>query len=153
FASAQTTTMLTVTKATPRVSVTDTGGTFGNTTFPATVGVEGVSGVAGPSLEGVAPSLAYYSGTFTSAGQLAGLIPLASAPSQAGDYTVVANFPGSADYPASHSAPVNFSIGRATATIALEASVGTAVFGQPITFVATVGGAGAPSGLVTFFNG
>src|SRR5262249_9632303 len=111
FASAQTTTTLTVAKATPTVSVADAGGTFNNAAFPATVGVTGVGGIAGPRLEGIAPSLAYYSGSFTSAAQLAGLVPLTGAPIQAGDYTVVANFPGSDDYAASQSAPVDFTIG------------------------------------------
>jgi parallel beta-helix repeat protein len=153
FASAQTTSMLTVARAMPTLSAANAGGTFNGAAFAATAGVAGVSGTASPSLEGVASSLAYYSGTFTSAAQLAGLVPLAGAPSQAGSYTVVASFAGSSDYAASLSAPVNFAIGRATATIALEASVGSAVFGQPITFVATAVAAGTPSGSVTFFDG
>jgi hypothetical protein len=153
FRSVQTTTMLTVTKATPILSVADAGGTFNGAAFPATIGVAGVGAVAGPSLEGVTPSLAYFSGTFTSAAQLAGLAPLAGAPSQAGDYTVVVSFAGSDDYAASQSATVNFAIGRATATIALDASVGSAVFGQPITFAATVGAPGNAGGLVTFLDG
>src|SRR5262249_42759806 len=43
-------------------------------------------------------SLSYYSGTYTSSDQLAGLTPLAGAPVNAGSYTVLASFPGSADY-------------------------------------------------------
>src|SRR5262249_20886146 len=68
-------------------------------------------------------------------------------------YTVVANFPGSADYAANSSAPVNFTIGRATATVALNTSNGSTVFGQPVNFVATVNAAGIPRATVTFFDG
>jgi hypothetical protein len=153
FASTRATSLLSVTTATPTVGVTDAGGTFNNASFPATATVAGVDGAAASSLEGSAPSLAYYSGTFVILAQLDGLVPLAGPPSQAGSYTVVASFPGSADYAATRSAPVSFTIGRGTATIALDASVGSAVFGQPITFVATVNAAGIPGGSVSFFDG
>src|SRR5262249_58596721 len=87
------------------------------------------------------------------AAELAGLTPLAGAPSQAGTYTVVAQFAGSPDYAASQSSPVSFTIGRAGATVALDSSGSSAVFGQPITFVATVTAPGAPGGAVTFLDG
>jgi hypothetical protein len=153
FASLSTTRTLTVAQATPVVSAADAGGTFNNAAFPALATIAGVDGVSGPSLEGVAPSLTYFSGIFTDAAQLAGLTPLGGAPSQAGSYTVVARFPGSADYAAAQSAPITFTIGRGTATVALDATVGAAVFGQPVTFVAMVSAAGTPSGTVTFFDG
>ena len=50
------------------------------------------------------PTLTYYAGS-TAAGT-----PLAGAPTAVGTYTVVANFPGSADYDAAASAPVTFAI-------------------------------------------
>ncbi len=153
FASAQTTSLLMVTRATPTVSVADAGGTFNGAAFPATVSIAGVDGTAGPSLEAITPSLAYYSGTFTDAAQLAGLVPLVGAPSEAGSYTVIGRFPGSADYAATQSAPVNFTIGRAAAAVALVTSNGSTVFGQPVTFVATVRATGIPGGSVTFFDG
>jgi hypothetical protein len=153
FASAQTTTILTATKARPTVSIADAGGTFNNAAFPATVGVAGVGATADPSLEGVAPTLAYYSGTLTTLAKIAGLAPLAGAPSQAGSYTVVASFPGSADYAATQSAPVTFNIGQANAIIGLTSSGGAAVFGQPVTFTTEVTAPGSPSGAVTFFDG
>jgi hypothetical protein len=142
-----------VTKSTPTVDAADAGGTFTNTTFPATATVAGVDGVAVPNLEGIAPSLSFYSGTYNSTAQLAALTPLGGAPSQAGSYTVVARFPGSPDYAATQSVPVNFTIGRGGATVALDLSGNSAVFGQLVTFVATVTAAGTPSGSVSFFDG
>ncbi len=83
---------LTVTRATPAVVVSDAGGLANGQPFPATATVTGVSGVAATSLEGVTPSLTYYSGATASG------TPLAGAPSAPGEYTVLASFAGSADY-------------------------------------------------------
>ncbi|MFI5454074.1 MAG: choice-of-anchor Q domain-containing protein [Isosphaerales bacterium] len=143
----------TIAPATPTLRVTDGGGIFTNTAYPAAATVEGISGSATASLEGLTPSLSYYSGTYTGAAQLAGLTPLAGAPSQAGSYTVLASFPGSTDYTAIQSAPINFTITRATSTIGLNPAGGLAVHGQSVTLVATVTAAGTPSGSVTFFDG
>ena len=153
FASVGTTSLLIVTPATPRVSVADAGGTFNNAAFAATATVAGTDGVDAPNLEGIAPSLIYYSGTHTTAAELAGLPALAGAPSQAGSYTVVVDFPGSTDYAAAQSTPVPFTIGQTGTAVALNASVASAIFGEPITFIVTVTAAGIPSGTVTFFNG
>jgi len=83
---------LTVRSITPTVAVTDAGGVFTGQPFPATATVAGADGTAHATLEGVAPTLSYYLGT-SPAGT-----PLPGAPSAAGTYTVVANFPGSATY-------------------------------------------------------
>jgi ELWxxDGT repeat protein len=84
-----------VAQAAPTVQVSDAGGTYNGSTFPATATVNGVS-----ALEGVGATLSYYSGTYTSTAQLAGLTPLGGAPTAVGSYTVLATFPGSADYTA-----------------------------------------------------
>src|SRR5262249_11536608 len=59
----------TITKATPTVSVSDAGGAFNGSAFPATDSVAGVVPevdlTPANSLEGVSPMLAYYAGTFT----------------------------------------------------------------------------------------
>ena len=153
FPAANSTSSLTVHPATPVVHVTDSGGTFNNTPFPATATVTGVGGSPASNLEGFLPTLSYYNGTYTSAGQLAGLIPLAGAPSNAGSYTVLATFPGSPDYAAAESTPVNFVIGGISATIALASSASSAIFGQSVLFVATVSAFLTPTGTVTFFDG
>jgi hypothetical protein len=119
FASLSTTRDLAVTQATPTVSVIDAGGTFNSTAFPATASVQGVDGLSAASLEGIAPVLTYYSGNFNTAAQVAGLTPLAGAPSQAGSYTVSARFPGTADYAATESALVPFTIARANTQVIL----------------------------------
>jgi len=147
FAAATTTSTVTVSQVKPAVNVTDSGGTYNGSAFDATATVTGVGRSPASSLEGVAPTPVYYAGT-TAAGT-----PLAGAPIDAGTYTVVARFPGSADYSAVQSAPVTFTIGRASAMIALASSGGSAVYGQPVTFVTTVAAVGAPTSTVTFFDG
>ena len=64
----------TIAQATPSVSVTDSGGT--TTARPSPRRPRSPGSAATPSsLEGVTPSLAYYSGTYTSTAQLTGLTP------------------------------------------------------------------------------
>jgi hypothetical protein len=113
YTTATATTAINVTKATPSVNVTD-GGTYSGAAIAATATVAGV--VAGvdatpaASLEGVSPALTYYAGT-TATGT-----PLPGAPTSVGTYTVVASFPGSADYLAA-TAQVTFTINQATPTL------------------------------------
>ena len=87
---------LSVTRATPTVTVSDTGGTYCAQSFPAAALVAGViSGVdstPASSLEGFSPTLTYYTGSGTGGNSSS------AAPSAGGTYTVVASFPGSADY-------------------------------------------------------
>jgi hypothetical protein len=109
---------LSITPATPAVTVSDPGGTSAGAPIAATTAVTGVDGTADPSLEGVAPTLTYYAGTGTSGPDLG-----SAAPSAAGTYTVVARFPGSADYAAAQSQPATFVIAPAKSGPAAE-SVG-----------------------------
>ncbi|MHB1556630.1 MAG: beta strand repeat-containing protein, partial [Isosphaeraceae bacterium] len=62
--SAQTT--FTITQATPTVTVTDAGGTYSGSPFAATDSIQGVSGPAGSTLEGVGLTITYYAGTTAS---------------------------------------------------------------------------------------
>ncbi len=102
---------LTVGRAAPNVTVVDVSASQSGNSFPAMTEVAGViSGVdATPaaSLEGVAPTLAYYSGTLDAA-QVATATPLPAPPTKGGIYTVVGTFPGSQDYTQATSAPVVF---------------------------------------------
>jgi RHS repeat-associated protein len=84
--------ILTINPAVPTVTVTDAGGGYTGSPFPATATVAGIDGVAGSTLEGVGQTLTYYTGT-TATGT-----PLPGAPSDPGTYTVSAAFPGSTDY-------------------------------------------------------
>ena len=93
----------TINKATPTLTPSDGGGTFNGSAFAATALVSGVvNGVdttpAG-NLEGVPPTLTYYAGSTVSG------IGSATAPTSAGNYTVVATFPGNADYTSAQSSP------------------------------------------------
>ena len=104
----------------PTLSVTDAGGTYNGSAFAATATVAGVipgvDNTPGPTLEGVAPTLAYYSGTYTTVAQTTGLTPLSGTPSAAGAYTVVASFAGSTDY-LSATALADFSIAQKAASV------------------------------------
>ena len=107
-------------------------------------------GTPASSLEGVPLSLAYYVGSGTSGTNLG-----SSPPTAAGNYTVVASFAGTADYSAVQSTPVTVhdraaGDGRRSA---LTASVSSAVYGQSVTFVATVAAGTTPAGTVTFLDG
>ncbi len=114
----------TIAKTLPTVSVSDTGGTYRGAAFPATATVTGVSGSPGSSLEGVSPSISYYSGTYTSAAQLSGLTTLSGAPSHSGAYTVLASFAGSVDYTSSSNL-ANFTVTQATPAVSVSDTGGT----------------------------
>jgi hypothetical protein len=125
FTSATAAVQLTVNRATPTVTVTDGGGVYNGSPFPATDSVKGVSGSAGSTLEGVGLTLAYYAGPSATGTALSG------APSAAGTYTVVATFVGSTDY-TSASATTTFTITPATLsvlTVAVNST--TRVYGAP----------------------
>jgi subtilisin family serine protease len=149
YTKATTTTTIAVTKAVPTVNVTDAGGRFDGGAFPASATIAGVvSGVdntPAASLGGVAPTLTYYDGS-----GIAGISLGATAPTAPGTYTVVASFPGNADYSAAQSAPITFTIAQGTTTIALASSDQSAVYGQSVTLVATVAAAVTPGGTVSF---
>jgi hypothetical protein len=114
----------TITPATPTVSVSDAGGAYDGAAFAASATVAGVGGTPAANLEGVAPTLSYYSGAYTSVAQLAGLTPLAGAPVNAGTYTVLATFPGSADYNAAQ-ALATFTITQAGPSVTVSDAGGT----------------------------
>jgi hypothetical protein len=142
---------LTVTQATPKLDLTARGGSFDGRPYAASVTIAGSGADSSPaaSLEGVSPVLTYYLGSSTSGTNLGSMPPLVP-----GRYSVIASFPGSTDYAAVESAPVSFTISNASTNLALTSSHGSAVYGQPIKFVATVTGMGAtPAGTVTFFSG
>jgi Bacterial Ig-like domain (group 3) len=102
-------------QATPTFSVSDAGGTYNGSLFSASYTL---NGIVNGSLEGVTPTLTYYSGATATGTALPG------APSAAGTYTVVASFPGSTDY-ASASAQMTFSIAQATPTVGVSDAGGT----------------------------
>ncbi len=136
---------ITVHQATPGLTVTDASGSYSGLALSATAKIAGVvSGVdtaPAASLEGVSPSLSYYSGAIATGTALSG------APSTVGTYTVVASFAGSTDYKAANSAAAIFSITKGAPVLTVTPATG-AYNGSA--FVATetvvpVGGIGTTS--------
>ena len=136
-----------VDKAVPILSVSAPGGTYDGNPFPASWTIRGINNSRATSLEGVTPTLAYFVGSNASGVDL-GVTP----PAEAGTYSVVASYAGSADYAPAQSTATTFVIQRGSAAIALASSGGSAVFGQSVAFVATVQTAVAPGGTVTFMD-
>jgi hypothetical protein len=149
FTTASATVHINVTKATPVLTLSAPGGAFTGAPVPAAVtiasAIPGIDDTPAPSLENVTPTLTYFEGAGTSGTSLGSTPPI-----NLGVYTVVAHFPGSTDFAAVDSAPMTFMINRGAAHVALNTSVGSAVFGQAITIVAMVTAAVTPSGTVTF---
>ena len=104
-------------------------------TFPATAAVNG-----GSSLEGVTPTLAYYTGS-TATGT-----STSTAPSAVGTYTVVATFPGSADFTSVNSSPVTFTIDPPAPTLTVSDAGGT-YNGSPFPGTAIVNGGASLEGV------
>jgi hypothetical protein len=73
----------------------------------------------------------------------------------AGKHTVTATYDGDDNFNTSVSSPVSLPVAKADTTTALIASLSSAVFGQAVTFTATVTpvppGAGSPGGTATLF--
>jgi uncharacterized repeat protein (TIGR01451 family) len=136
----------TTVRPTPTLALTDAGGTYNGNPSPATATAVGSNGqnVSGSF------SLDYYDNTTsTDLGS--------TAPTNAGNYTVTANFTSSdADY-SNGSAQTTFTISpAATTTSTVSLSSATAVYGQPVTLTATVTNTQTsvtPSGSVTFYDG
>jgi sugar lactone lactonase YvrE len=132
--------------ATSSASVSDAGGIYDSSAFPATATVTGASGTPASTLEGVGLTLDYArhnaDGSTTDLG--------ATAPSAAGNYQVTASFPGSANYlPAS--ATTSFTIAKASPS--LTTAVGPAVLygsGAKLTDSAPLAGPSGMTGTITF---
>ena len=112
--TASTPDVFTISQATPSVTVSDAGGTYSGSAFPATPLVNG-----GSSLEGVTPTLNYYAGSTATGTAVFG------APSSLGTYTVVASFAGSTDYTSATSTPATFTITQATPTVTVSDAGGS----------------------------
>jgi hypothetical protein len=73
-----------------------------------------------------------------------------------GDHTVVASYSGDSGFLPSEDA-ITQSVNKAATTTALASDVNPSVFGQPVTFTATVAvtapGSGTPTGTIGFFDG
>ncbi len=75
-----------------------------------------------------------------------------------GDHTITAKYlSGSTNFITSTSGPITQQVNKAATSTTVTSSANPSVFGQPVTFTATVAvqgpGAGAPSGTITFTDG
>jgi hypothetical protein len=104
---------ITVSAAPTTTGLSVVGSTYGSP-IVATTTVAGPDGIVHSSLEAVAPTIHYFAGTSTSG------TPLAGVPTAAGTYTAVANFGGSANFQASSSTPVTFTIAPASLIITAD---------------------------------
>ncbi|MGA2440237.1 MAG: fibronectin type III domain-containing protein [Tepidisphaeraceae bacterium] len=104
-----------ITNPTPTVNVTDAGGPYTGLPYAATGTVIGVNGAnLGP------PTFAYYLASDTTFSN-----PLRGAPADAGTYVVIGSFGGNSNYNAAQSAPVTFTIAKATPTVSVTDAGGS----------------------------
>ncbi len=130
-------------KFVPTLTVTDAGGVANGSPYPATYTLTGNGTPPGTELDGVGATLTYYVGDKV-AGQGS-----TTAPSAAGTYTVVASFPGTANYATVQSDPATFVITPAPAktnpTLSV-ADVGGVFNGSPFAATITlIGTSGTPT--------
>src|SRR5205823_4827993 len=83
-----------------------------------------------------------------------GTATLATSGLTAGSHTITVVFGGDTNFSTSTSAALTQTVNQASTTTAVTSSANPAVFGQPVTFTATVSAvapsAGTPTGTVTF---
>ena len=131
------------------VVVTDPGGNYNGTPFPA---MATVTNIGGSTISGTTTFTYYNGGTVNGTGT-------STAPTNAGTYTVVASFVSSdVNYGNATSSPVTFTIAPVTPTPTVAAlDVGGVFNNKPFTATATVTGIGnvTPVGTTTFtyYNG
>jgi ELWxxDGT repeat protein len=91
-------------------------------------------------------------GTATLSG--AGMTTFSTASLAVGPHSITASYGGDGNYTGSNSAPSNKPIGKAGTRATVALSPATTLYGQPVTFTATITvvapGAGLPTGTVTF---
>lgn len=105
---------ITVNSAPTTTTVIVANTTYSGSPVFATATVAGPDGQAQASLDAVSPTVSYF------AGSSAASTPLAGAPSAAGTYTALASFAGSANFKASTSASVIFTIAPAALIITAD---------------------------------
>jgi hypothetical protein len=127
----------TIDRATPTVSAAWSGWTFDGTAHAAS---GSVSGVGSPAADlGSPDSFAYYSGSAASGPTLPG------APTDAGTYTVVAHYNGSANYAPANSDPKTVTVAKATPTVTITWTTPQTYNGNTHPATANVTGVGSPA--------
>jgi len=82
-----------------------------------------------------------------------GSATLTTATLAAGSHSITASYGGNANFIGSTSSAVSQSVNQASTGTALTSSVDPSLFGQPVTFTATINPSSGPTGTVQFFDG
>jgi streptogramin lyase len=145
--------MIVITKATTSTTVTTTPNpsSFGQlVTFTATVSPQ-ISGTPTGTV-----ALVDGSNTVTSRTLSAGSATFAVSSLTIGTRSISISYSGDANFIASTSAAITQTVGKASPTVTVASSVNPSVYGNTVTFTATLGGpsgTGTPTGMVTFTDG
>jgi hypothetical protein len=151
YTTAFSTVIVNVAPIPPTVTIADAGGIYKGSPFTATGTVTGLNGVnlATPGN----PTFYYYLASNYDPKHPDAGTPLSGAPSDVGSYVAVAVFTKTGNY-GDGGAITRFSITPAATSTAITTSANPAVYGQPITYTATVantsGTLAAPFGSVQF---
>jgi Bacterial Ig-like domain (group 3) len=130
-----------------------------STTYGQSVTFTATIGVVSPGAGTPTGSVEFFDGTTP-----IGTIPLSgstaavsTAALTAGTHSITAQYLGDGNFSSSTSFPATLPVRMASTTTNLSSSASTSVFGQSVTFTATIGvvapGAGVPTGSVTFKDG
>jgi hypothetical protein len=119
----------------PAVTVADAGGIYDGLAFPATGTVTGLNGVN--LFTQTNPTFLYYLARTFDPKHPDANQPLGGVPSDAGNYIALCLYTGSGNY-ATGGATIPFTIAPAATSTTITSSVNPAVYGQPVTFTATV---------------
>lgn len=139
---------LTVVAATPTIQISNAdGGAYTGNPYAATATVNGNA-----TLEGVGLTITYYSGSYDDPSELLAGGGSSEAPTDVGDYTVVATYPGSSPHYTSATELANFTI--SVLTTGLDVTAGTFDYtdspqSDPVVSATVTGGANS-TGTVTF---
>ena len=83
----------------------------------------------------------------------AGSASLTTAALTAGTHSITASYSGNSNFTGSTSSAVSQTVNKASTATALTSSQDPSLFGQPVTFTATVNPSSGPTGSVQFFDG
>jgi len=130
-----------------------------STTYGQSVTFTATIGVVSPGAGTPTGSVEFFDGTKPiSTTPLSGsTAAVSTAALMAGTHSITAQYRGDGNFSSSTSSPATVPVSMASTTTSLRTSASTSVFGQPVTFTATIGvvapGAGVPTGSVTFKDG
>ena len=150
YAATPVSTTINVAKAMPVLKLSDPGGVYDGAPFVASVTVAGVGadGASSAKLEGVAPTLTYYSGSGTTGPNLGTAALRRWVSTRSSRASPVRPITRRFSRLRSHSRSA-----AGTDAIGLSVSTGPSIYGESVTLTARVSSSLTPGGTVTFFDG